>query len=48
MVDRRVVGIHIRVDTMYHWMQLDHLSVDIEGLDAYDIDDVMNEGDNNN
>jgi uncharacterized coiled-coil DUF342 family protein len=25
-VNKKVGGIHSRVDTMYHWMQLDHLN----------------------
>jgi len=47
-VNKRVGGIHRRVDTMYHWMQLNHLSGDIGGLDTYGIDDIMDEGDDVN
>jgi len=43
-VNKKVGGIHNRVDTMYHWMQLDHLNWDLGGLNADNIDDIMDEG----
>jgi hypothetical protein len=47
-VNKKVGGIHSRVDTMYHWMQLDHLNWDLGGLNADNIDDIMDEGDDHN